>query len=134
MEMELSPALDILRREIPGLAGIYLFGSHASGHARANSDVDLAVYAGPPLPRLLVLHVQGQVADALKRDVDLVDLAAVSTILQVQVIDEGRLVDAPDPDATALFEVRAIRDYQDLKERRAATEADIVRRGSVYAR
>lgn len=133
MDLELSPALAVLRQKIPGLAGVYLFGSHASGDARADSDVDLAVYAGPPLARTLLRHVQGQLSDVLKREVDLVDLSAVPTILQVQVIDEGKLIDAPEPDATALFELRAIRDYQDLKERRAATEADIVRRGRVYA-
>lgn len=130
----MSSALAILRREIPALAGVYLFGSHASGDARPDSDVDLAVYAGRPLPRTLLADVREQVANALKQNVDLIDLSAAPTILQIQVIDEGRLIDAPDPDSTAFFEVRAVRDYQDLKERRAATEGDIIRRGSVYAR
>lgn len=134
MELDMSSVLAILRREIPALAGVYLFGSHASGHARADSDVDLAIYAGPPLPRSLLVKVREELANALKQNVDLIDLSTAPTILQIQVIDEGRLIDAPDPDSTAFFEVRAIRDYQDLKERRAATEADIVRRGSVYAR
>lgn len=134
MELDLSPALAILRQRIPALAGVYLFGSHASGHARADSDVDLAVYAGPPLARALLTDVREQLANVLKQNVDLIDLSAAPTILQIQVIDEGKLIEAPDADATAFFEVRAIRDYQDLKARRAATEADIVRRGSVYAR
>lgn len=132
MELELSSTLSLLRQEIPGLAGVYLYGSHASGQARADSDVDLAVYAGPPLPRPLLRRLRGQIADVLKREVDLVDLSAVSTILQAQIIDEGKLIDAPDPDGTALFELRAIREYQDLKVRRAETEAAIAERGRVY--
>ncbi|GIK47485.1 MAG: nucleotidyltransferase domain-containing protein [Hyphomonadaceae bacterium] len=133
MTADLSPALGILRGALPGLAGTYLFGSAADGSARADSDVDLAVYAGPPIDRARLLDLQEALAKALSRDVDLIDLAAASTILQVQAIGEGRLVDAPDPQAAALFELRVMRDYQELKARRADHEADILRTGRVYA-
>lgn len=133
MEFDLTPVLALLRREIPQLAGVYLFGSFAAGHARAESDIDLAFYAGKPLDRSVVVELQQRVANILNRDVDLVDLAAASTILQCQVIDEGKLIDAPRSEETALFELRVIREYQDLKARRAATEADIVARGRVHA-
>ncbi len=133
MEFDLTPVLALLRREIPQLAGVYLFGSFAAGLARAESDIDLAIYAGRPLERRVVVGLQQQIANILNRDVDLVDLAAASTILQCQAIDEGKLIDAPQPDETALFELRVIREYQDLKARRAATEADIVARGRVHA-
>ena len=134
MTLDLAPALAILRREAPEIVGVYLFGSVADGTDRPDSDVDLAIYAGRPLARMRVLDLQGAVADALRRDVDLVDLASAPTILQVQAIGEGRLVDASNPDAVALFEVRVMRDYYDLKARRAEIEADIVARGRVYAR
>jgi predicted nucleotidyltransferase len=130
MEADLAPVLAMLRQAIPGLAGVYLFGSAATGSARPDSDIDLAVFAGRPLPRE---RLQEEAARALKRDVDLVDLAAVSTILQVQVIGEGRLIDAPDPTSVAFFEVRVMRDYQELKARRAPIEADIVNRGRIHA-
>lgn len=132
--MQLSAALGILRREIPDLAGVYLFGSAAAGALRPGSDIDLALLAGRPLPRQLVLDLQEAVANVLLRDVDLIDLAAAPTILQVQAIGEGRLIYAADPDAIGSFEVRVMRDYYDLKARRAAIEADIVERGRVYAR
>lgn len=132
--MQLSAALGILRREIPDLAGVYLFGSAAAGALRPGSDIDLAFLAGRPLPRQLVLDLQEAVANVLLRDVDLIDLAAAPTILQVQAIGEGRLIYAADTDAIGFFEVRVMRDYYDLKARRAAIEADIVERGRVYAR
>jgi predicted nucleotidyltransferase len=133
MSVDLAPALEVLRRELPGLAATYLFGSAADGLERADSDIDLAVYAGRAIDRRKLLDVQEMLAKLLLREVDLVDLATASTILQVQVIGEGRVVDAPDADRAAFFEVRVMRDYQVLKARRAEHEADAVRRGRVYA-
>lgn len=133
MATDLAPALDILRRALPELAAVYLFGSAADGSERADSDIDLAVYSGRRVDRLQLIELQEQVAQTLGRDVDLVDLASAPTILQVQAIGEGKLIAAPDADAAAFFEVRVMRDYQDLKARRADLEADAVCRGRVYA-
>lgn len=134
MNIDLAPAIEILRRELPELAGVYIFGSAADGALRADSDIDLAFLAGHAADRLRTLELQEQIANALGRDVDLIDLATAPTILQIEAVGEGRLIAAPDPDAAAFFEVRVFRDYQDLKARRAELEADIVQRGRVYAR
>ncbi|MGE0532035.1 MAG: nucleotidyltransferase domain-containing protein [Hyphomonadaceae bacterium] len=133
MPVNLAPALEILRREMPDLVAVYAFGSVANGGERPDSDVDLAILTRRPIARLRVLEVQEMLAKALSRDVDLVDLANAPTSLQMQAIGEGRALETPDPDAAGLFEVRVMRDYQDLKARRAEIEADIVRRGRVYA-
>lgn len=133
MPVNLAPALEILRREIPDLLAVYLFGSAADGALRPDSDIDLAFLARKPQSRQAVVECQEVLAKVLARDVDLVDLASAPTVLQLQAIDEGRLVDAPDANAAALFEVRVLRDYQDLKAHRAGIEADIVHRGRVYA-
>ena len=132
MPLDLAPALALLRQHIPALAAIYLFGSQVGESARADSDIDFAVFAGRPLPRAQVVDLTFELAALLRRDVDLVDMASASTIMQFQILAEGRLIDAPDPDAAALFELRVMREYQDLKARRAAVEADIVERGRVY--
>lgn len=132
MTPDLAPALEILRRETPGLAAVYLFGSAASGLARADSDIDLAVLSTERLARTRVVELQQGLANALRREVDLVDLATAPTILQMQIVGEGRLVDAPDAASAAFFEVRVMRDYQELKARRADLEAEVIRRGRVY--
>ncbi len=132
MRISLSPALDLLRRAIPSLAGVYLFGSQATGTAGPDSDVDIAFFAGRALPQADLLRLREQVSAVLRHDVDLVDLAGASTIMQMQVLRDGRLEAAPDPNAIGLFELRVLRDYRDLKMRRAGIEADIVARGRVY--
>lgn len=134
MLAQLTAAIDLLRREFPALAGVYLFGSAADGRDRPDSDIDLAIFAGRDLDRARLLEAQEEIAKLLRRDIDLIDLAVAPTILQIQAIAEGQVVAAPDATALAFFEVRVIRDYQELKARRAEGEAEIVRRGRVYAR
>ena len=133
MTTELAPVLTMLRRVIPGLAGVYLFGSEAQGAARPDSDLDLAVYAGRPVDAARLLEARHAAATILRREVDLVDLAAADTILQMQVLRDGKLLTAPDDGAVGLFELRILRDYRDLKRRRAGIEADIAARGRIYA-
>ncbi len=133
MPVNLAPALEILRREMSDLVAVYVFGSAADGAERPDSDVDLAFLARQPVARLKVLEIQETLANALRRDVDLVDLATAPTILQMQAICEGRQLETADQEAAGMFEVRIMREYQDLKARRADIEADIVRRGRVYA-
>lgn len=133
MAVELAPVLALLGRDIPDLAGVYLFGSEAQGVARPGSDVDLAVYAGRPVDAARLVEARQATAALLRREVDLVDLAAADTILQMQVLRDGKLLLAPDPYAVGLFELRVLRDYRDLKRRRVGIEADIVARGRVHA-
>jgi hypothetical protein len=78
-------------------------------------------------------EVRERAAKLALLDVDLVDLAAANTVLQMQVVGEGRLLETRDPKAVGLFELRVIRDYQDLKAKRAGIEADIAKRGRVHA-
>lgn len=133
MAVELAPVLALLGRDIPGLAGVYLFGSEAQGAARAGSDVDLALYAGRTVDAARLLEARHGAAALLRREVDLVDLAAADTVLQMQVLRDGKLLLAPDPSAVGFFELRVLRDYRDLKRRRAGIEADIAARGWVNA-
>jgi predicted nucleotidyltransferase len=134
MRAELAPVLTLLENRIPNLAAIYVFGSEASGMARPDSDVDIAVFAGRPIALELIATLREAAAKLLLRDVDLVDLAAADTILQMQVLSEGKAIASFDSSALGFFELRVLRDYRDLKRRRAGIEADIVKRGRVYAR
>ena len=97
-----SPDLLVGRR----LLAIWLFGSHARGEARPDSDVDLGVLCDPPLgierPRWI---------DVLSREagleVDVIDLATANPTLAWEVVTSGRLVLERDERAAEAFLRRA---------------------------
>jgi uncharacterized protein len=131
--MTANDILSVLDARLPSLAAIYLFGSRARGDARADSDLDLAMLGARPLSPEILAETRETLEAKLGCDVDLVDLATASTMLAREILTDGRRLAAPDPVNADLFEVRTLRDYDDLKRRRQGIEADIVQRGRVLA-
>lgn len=129
---ELSKAIDLLRARIPTLRAVYLFGSRALEEDRSDSDYDLAFYAGPPTDALARHDLAAELAELLGTEVDLVDLAAASTVMRSQVIGRGRRVFAQNDPALEEFESRVFSDYARLNEERAAILDGIRESGSVY--
>ena len=64
--------------EYPDVLCCYLYGSAASGRERPDSDVDLAVACAQPMSAELKAQLFSDLAIALQRDVDLIDLLAVN--------------------------------------------------------
>ena len=54
-----------------GAREVYVFGSAATGRLREGSDVDLAVVGLPPA---VFYRAMGKAAEALERELDLIDL------------------------------------------------------------
>jgi len=69
-----------------------LFGSLAKGTAHRESDLDLAVGADHPLDADETMELISDLAEALGRPVDLIDLSTVGEPLLGQIIDGGRRV------------------------------------------
>lgn len=134
MSASLSALFDMLEAAVPDLAAMYAFGSVADGNLRPDSDIDLAILPRRALDPAHLAAARETLALAASRDVDLVDLSRASTILQMEVLRANGPARYRDPLAAGLFETRVMRDYQDLKEKRAALEADIGARGAVYGR
>jgi uncharacterized protein len=103
----------------PGaLVAVWLYGSAARGELRADSDVDLALLATCPLDAYEVFLAAQELAAQLHRDVDLVDLSRVGTVLRSQVVVHGRRIHTASEPKAARFEMYTLSDYARLNEER----------------
>lgn len=131
-EMNDHELIQHINKAVPGLIALYRFGSQTKGTARPESDVDLAVLARNPIPSVRLFELAQDLAVQLHRDVDLVDLRAVSTVMRMQVLSTGVCLDAPDEPARREFEMYAYSDYARLNEERKDIVKGITKRGLVY--
>jgi len=131
-ELEPSMLAEEIRRHIPHVRLIYLFGSHARGTSRPDSDVDLAMLAAGPLPPDLLWNIAQKLAIRLGRDIDLLDLGNASTVMRMQIITTGQPIYCSSEIFRAEFENRIFSAYAWLNEERAEILNDIARRKSVY--
>lgn len=132
IEYQVAVLVDRLREEFPELLAVYRFGSFGTEYERLASDLDLAVYAGSPLPAASLWRVAQELAADAGRDVDVVDLASASTVMRAQVIHGGERVYCADEVARETFEDYVYSSYARLNEERRGILEDILSRGSVY--
>ncbi len=119
-------ALDLITRTIvehyPATQAIYLYGTFGTADERPDSDVDLAVLLPPVEARergmLALSPCHLALMDALRRDVDLVNLRQVSTVFQNEIVSTGRLIFCADERAVGEFEMLSLSLYMKLNEER----------------
>jgi predicted nucleotidyltransferase len=120
---ELDRAAERLAND-PRVLAVWAFGSQATGTAGPSSDVDIAVLLDRTLDLTEELRLRAVVVDVLRRDdVDLVVLNQAPPLLRYEVLAQGRLLLAPDPDAVHEFEERALREYFDTAHLRATQQS-----------
>jgi predicted nucleotidyltransferase len=124
--------VEILHREFPDAVAIYRFGSTVDGGVRAESDIDIAFLPDHPIDSARRFSVQETLAARLRRDVDLVDLASVSTVLRMQVVSTGKLLATFDGAKREVFEDYVFSSYARLNEERREILEQIARDGRVY--
>jgi len=111
-----------IKQCFPAVQGIYLFGSFATASVSTESDVDIALLLPHQIARqsgnLVLSNLQMRLEQQLNRTVDLINLRLVSTVLQMQVVETGQLLDRADPYAIAEFEMLTLSFYQKLNEER----------------
>ncbi len=129
--MDLESAIRILRRALPDLAVVYLFGSAASGQMHPESDVDLAFLARADVDSVTRFELQERLAALLHRSVDLVDLRTAPTVLRLQVINEGLVLFERGAAERAFFEAVTLAAYARLNEERRGILDDVKKRGRV---
>jgi len=125
-------AVTLLKERIPGLLGVWLFGSALEGEMRPDSDVDIAILAEAPLDAWMRLQLAAELSRLFGRDVDLVDLRRSATVMRMQVVARGRRVFCLDAPRCEAFEDFVFSDYARLNEERAGILADVAARGSIH--
>jgi len=130
MSVEMNDLVEIILPDFPSAQAIYLFGSHAHGEQRTESDVDLAVLLPVDAARaagdLRLSNTALALSKRAHRDVDLVNLRLVSTVFQNQIVHTGTLLYCGDERARQEFEMLTLSSYIKLSEERA----DILRQFS----
>ena len=119
----------------PGALAVYLFGTYETPGETEKSDVDIAVLFSPGLSRaagnLGVSECRSSLEDVLGKKVDLVNIAIANTVLQHEIIREGRLIYCRDEYAVQVFEMQVLSAYQKLNEERAGILEEIFESGRI---
>ncbi len=115
---------------------VYAFGSRVrddARQARPDSDFDMAVLVDGYADPLQLFDLAGALADVAACPVDLLDLRAASTVMQYQVLMEGKRLWARDVQA-GLFEAAMLTEKLHLDEARQSQVREVMQRGAVYGR
>lgn len=126
-----GPIVRDILKAFPNALAIYAFGSRIQGQAHAESDLDLAVLVAGYADPVRLWMVAGDLAGKVDCDVDLLDMRAVSTIMQHQIVMTGRRLWERQLDAD-LFECFVMSERTALHEARAKLEDDIKKKGKIY--
>ncbi len=123
-----SARLRTLLESRPEVLEAYLFGSAATGLARAHSDVDVAVYLADPRPQGSAFGYAADLTTVLMRAlgadrVDVVILNDAPPLLYHRVLRDGVRILARDLRATTGREGRALSRYCDFLPQLAKIDA-----------
>jgi predicted nucleotidyltransferase len=120
---QIGQILQIILSHHPNVQAVYLFGSYATKDERQDSDVDIALLLSPDESRsagsLQASEQCLELEHLLHKNVDLINLRRVSTVLQKEVISADRRIHEGDKYAAEEFEMLTLSQYQKLNEERA---------------
>jgi uncharacterized protein len=113
----------IVLQHYPSAQGIYLFGSFQTEDEWPDSDVDVAVLLPPEESKKAGSLVMSPLRFALEslvgKDVDVINLRRVPTVLQKEIVIADRRIHTGDRYGAEEFEMLTLSFYQKLNEERA---------------
>lgn len=98
---------------------ILAFGSVPQGQTHPASDLDLAFLGEKKTTAYERFMLAQRLASLVGRDVDLVDLAQASTVLQMQIIHKGKVLYSSSERKRNEFAMRVYKAYAMLNEERS---------------
>lgn len=135
--MSEQTVISTILAHLPGVQAIYLFGSWGTEDEWPDSDADIALLLPPTDAKqigssLQTGELQAALEAALQKEVDLVNLRRVPTVLQKEIIMAGRRIFCADIYGADEFEMVRLSLYQKLNEERAAILAEARKSGRLY--
>ncbi len=125
--------IELLKKEIPELQALYLFGSYADGTATDASDIDIAYLTTELFTPTQRWDISQKLAILLSRDVDLVDLSQTNTIFRYQILSTGSRIYGGGYDVES-FETLAYSFYLRFQEERKPIVDEIMKNKSVFGK
>ena len=118
--------VEVVRRRVPDIDAIYLFGSVARGRTRPGSDVDVALLL-PPGRKLSPDELLATMAELEGLTHRAVDLSVLNTQTQLvhakEVVTTGVCLFARSQERIRAFEMQVLSQYARFLEDRAPVEA-----------
>ncbi len=134
---EWSAIIRTVLAHYPDVQAIYLFGSYGTEDEWPDSDVDIALLLSPQEAKvskyLAMSELCFELGALLKKEVDLINLRRVPTVLQKEIISADRRIYHADEYAVGEFEMLTLSYYQQLNEERAEIVADALATGRFVA-
>ncbi|HPN18556.1 MAG TPA: nucleotidyltransferase domain-containing protein [Chitinophagales bacterium] len=112
---------------------IYLYGSIITEYFNSESDIDIAVLLDKKIDFLELFELNSNLAKELGKDIDLVQLDNVSTVLQFQVIQNGKRIFCNDEKYCNRYESQIFCEYIELNELRKPYLDEIAKTGKVLS-
>ncbi len=111
---------------------IYLFGSAVEGYFLPDSDIDMGVFLQNEMGDYDLFMIREELADLLKREIDLINLEKTSSVFKAQIIGNGVVIYARDDYILSEFQIRTLKEYTLLNEERAIILDRIKEEGTIY--
>ncbi len=125
--------IDMLKKEIPKLQALYIFGSYADGTATKTSDIDIAYLTTEALNPTHRWDISQKLANILSFDVDLIELSQTNTIFRYQILSKGTRIYGEGYDVES-FETLAYSFYLRFQEERKPIVDAIMENKSVFGK
>lgn len=130
---DIESKIIFLLTKMANIKAIYLYGSIITEYYNDESDIDIAILLDKKINSNETFEINCVLTNELNKEVDLVQLYTVSTVLQMQIIQTGKRIFCKDENFCNGFETQIFCDYIELNELRKPYLDEIAKTGKVLS-